>query len=288
MAEFVPPKFPVDTLTAVLNLEHQTARTSEDIFVGRSHPMPNHRVFGGQVVAQCVTAAARTLPGDRAPHSMHGYFLRPGATDEPITFGVDRIHDGRSFAQRRVQAYQQGVPIFSGIVSFQDADPGISFQRAMPDVPGPDEVRAIDLDAAGAPSLLRHSPIEVRYIDGDVFARVDETEPRQRVWMRTRGSLGDDPLLHRAAIAYMSDWTIQDPTLRGAGVPWATPGIRQASLDHAIWWHRDARADEWLLYATEAPSAQGGRGLNLGTIHTLSGEVVATTAQETMLRVPGA
>ncbi|MFT4233524.1 MAG: acyl-CoA thioesterase II [Microbacterium sp.] len=274
----------------VLQLEQTTARTQEDIFVGHSHPLPGGRVFGGQVLAQVVTAAARTTPPDHLAHSLHGYFLRPGSTDQDITFGVDRIHDGRSFSRRRVQGYQNGVPIFSGIISFQNEDPGPEHQLPMPDVPGPDEVEA---DAPPLHPLTGRSigegPVEVRHVTGGLyFEKAQDTEPRQCVWIRTRGRIGDDPLLHQAALAYLSDHTIQEPPLRATGHTWATPGLKNASLDHAMWWHRPARVDEWLLYVQESPSAQGGRGLALARIYTQDGVLAATVAQETMMRVPGA
>lgn len=275
------PRDPIQMLRGVLALDSSDARTDEDIFVGTSHPMPSGRVFGGQVVAQCVTAAIRTLSDDRAPHSLHGYFLRPGDVRQPITFAVDRIHDGRSFARRRVQAYQEGVPIFSGIISFQDDDPGLAHAVAMPDVPGPDEVGAApEEELRDAERILRANPIEARRVP------IGDGLPHQATWVRIRERLEDNPALHRAVLSYMSDFTIQEPTLRALGISWRTPGLKSASLDHAIWWHRFARVDEWLLYVAESPSAQGGRGMNLGRLFTADGELVATVAQEIMVRVP--
>lgn len=282
------PSDPLALLLGVLDLQESGARTSADIFVGASHPMPGGRVFGGQVLGQSVVAAARTLGEDRHPHSLHGYFLRPGDVTKPITFAVSRIHDGRSFARRGIQAYQDGVPIFSAIASFQDDDPGFEHQLPMPDVPAPEDLP----DPAETPAdplsrrLLRLNPIEVRHTTSDIWLSVDEPSPRQAVWTRVRGPLGDDPMRHRAALAYLSDFTIQDTVLRAAGVPWSTPGMKTASLDHAIWWHRPARADEWLLYVQESPSAQGGRGLALGRLYRRDGALVASVAQEFMARVP--
>ncbi|WP_221584523.1 acyl-CoA thioesterase II [Microbacterium sp. G2-8] len=273
-------------LMGVLDLEHTGARTHEDIFIGRSHPMPGGRIFGGQVVAQCVTAAMKTVDEERLPHSLHGYFLRPGDVTKPTTFAVERIHDGRSFSRRRIQAYQEGVPIFSGITSFQDVDPGMTHQMPMPDVPGPEDVPSYKRDVGGAAKLLRANPIEARYVDGDIFASVDTQQPHQAVWVRIRDVLDDDPALHRAVLAYVSDFTIQEPTLRANGYPWRTKDLRSASLDHAIWWHRYARVDEWLLYVTESPTSQGGRGMNVGRIYSRSGDLVASVAQETMARTP--
>jgi len=282
------PADPIEMLREVLDLDEPGARTSADIFVGRSHPMPLGRVFGGQVLSQSLVAATRTVPSDRRPHSLHGYFLRPGDVTKPITFAVSRIHDGRSFVRRGIQAYQDGVPIFSAIASFQDDDPGFEHQLPMPDVPAPEELPdpMADPGADGRSVLLRSNPLEARYTRGDIWLRVDDPSPRQCVWIRLRRPIGDDPMLHRAALAYLSDFTIQDTVLRAAGVPWTTPGLKTASLDHAIWWHRDARADEWLLYVQESPSGQGGRGLSNGRIYTRDGVLVASVAQEFMARVP--
>jgi acyl-CoA thioesterase-2 len=280
---------PIDVLLGVLSLGETGARTSEDIFTASSHPMPGGRVFGGQVLGQSVVAAARTLPPERAPHSLHGYFLRPGDVAKPLTFSVDRIHDGRSFSRRRIQAFQDGEPIFSGIASFQDDDPGLEHQLPMPDVPGPDDVvgpSAAVHDRPEASLLIRANPIEVRHVGSDIYLTVEQREPRQAVWTRLRRPIGDDPMLHRAALAYLTDFTIQESVLRAHGVPWATPGIRTASLDHAIWWHRFGRADEWMLYVQESPSARGGRGLAQGRLYARDGALLATVAQEIMLRVP--
>ena len=280
---------PVDVLLGVLTLGETGARTSEDIFTASSHPMPGGRIFGGQVLGQSIVAASRTLPDDRFPHSLHGYFLRPGDVRKPLTFSVDRIHDGRSFSRRRIQAFQDGEPIFSGIASFQDEDPGLEHQLTMPEVPGPDELTGPDqlvTDRPEASLLIRANPIEVRHVESDIYLTVDERAPRQAVWTRLRRPIGDDPMLHRAALAYLTDFTIQESVLRAHGIAWATPGMRTASLDHAIWWHRPARADEWMLYVQESPSARGGRGLAQGQLFARDGSLVATVAQEIMLRVP--
>jgi len=275
-------------MLSVLDLASTDARTTEDIFTGTSHPMPTGRIFGGQVLAQAIIAADRTTTADRVPHSMHGYFLRPGDAMRGLTFSVDRIHDGRSFSTRRTQAFQAGVPIFSMIASFEHEDAGLEHHVEMPT--GVTEPEAVTGSAALHPlsqRLLADSPIEVVHADGGVYDRVEgEQVPRQNVWMRVRRPLGDDPELHRAVLAYMSDLTIQEPVLRAHGVPWALPGLKVASLDHAMWWHRPARADQWLLYAQESPSARSGRGLSTGRLFTREGELVATVAQEIMVRVP--
>jgi acyl-CoA thioesterase II len=284
---------PIDSLVQVLDLRDAGARTTEDIFTGISQDMPGGRVFGGQVLAQSIVAAARTLPAGRAAHSMHGYFLRPGDATAGITFSVDRIHDGRSFSTRRTQAYQGGVPIFSMIASFQDDDPGLEHAEPMPSgIPAPEDVAPLDLDDARHPlsrRLLGDRPVELRHVPGPMYFAVDgERVPRQAVWIRTRGALPDDSAVHRAALAYLSDVTIQEPVLRAHGVAWAHPGLKVASLDHAMWWHRDARADQWMLYVQESPSARGGRGLSTGRLYTREGALVASVAQEITVRVPQA
>ena len=283
---------PVANMLSVLDLSASGARTTEDIFTGASHHMPTGRVFGGQVLAQAVIAAERTIPDDRVPHSMHGYFLRPGDASEGITFSVDRIHDGRSFATRRTQAFQDGVPIFSMIASFEREDDGLDHQEPMPgDIPGPDDVDDAEahLEHPLSRRLLAARPVELRHVPSPVYERVEGPHtPRQAVWMRTRRAIPDAPELHRAVLAYMSDMTIQESVLRAHGVSWSLPGLKVASLDHAMWWHRPARVDEWLLYVQESPSARAGRGLATGRIYTREGVLVATVAQEIMIRVPDA
>jgi acyl-CoA thioesterase-2 len=282
---------PVSALVAALALTDAGARTTEDIFTAASHSMPTGRVFGGQVLAQSLVAAARTLPSHRSAHSMHGYFLRPGDVSLPITLAVDRIHDGRSFSRRRTQAFQSGVPIFSMIASFQDDDPGIDHSEPMPDVPAPEDLPDPALSAEAQHPLtkriLAERPVELRHIPSPIYFSVDPpTQPRQAVWMRARSAMPDDPLLHQAALAYLSDLTIQEPILRAHGIPWSEPGLKVASLDHAMWWHRAARVDDWLLYVQESPSARGGRGLATGRIYTRDGKLAASVAQEIMVRIP--
>ncbi|OIU87394.1 acyl-CoA thioesterase II [Microbacterium sp. AR7-10] len=284
----------VDALLDVLDLAESEARTTEDIFTGRSHFMPTGRVYGGQVLAQSLVAAERTLPEDRVVHSMHGYFLRPGDTTSRITFSVDRIHDGRSFSTRRCQAFQGGVPIFSMIASFQDEDPGVEHAEPMPvGIPDPEQLRP-DEELVGevhplTRKMLAERPADVRHVEGPLFVDVaGETVAHQAVWMRMRAAMPDDPRLHRAALAYLSDMTIQEPILRRHGVTWSTRGLKVASLDHAMWWHRFGRADEWVLYVQESPNARGGRGLSTGRIYDREGTLLASVAQEVMVRVPEA
>lgn len=282
----------VDNLLGVLDLDETQARTAEDIFTGRSHSMPTGRIYGGQVLGQSLIAAERTMPEDRAVHSMHGYFLRPGDSSQGLTIAVDRIHDGRSFSTRRSQAYQNGVPIFSMIASFQDEAPGVEHALPMPEgIAAPEDIRPDEERVQDAhPDALRmltERPVDMRHVESPLYVVADgERKAQQAVWMRMRASMPEDPRLHRAALAYLSDMSIQESILRAHAVPWATPGLKVASLDHAMWWHRPARVDQWLLYVQESPNARGGRGLATGRIYTQDGVLVASVTQEIMIRVP--
>ncbi len=272
---------------------------AEDItlFRGQSQKQPHGRVFGGQVLAQGVIACGRTIRAltdgaDRRLHSVHAYFMRPGDDTQPITFSVERMRDGRSFSTRRVHAIQDGKPILSMSASFQLPDGGIDHQDPVPDAPDPLSVPSVaevfdGVDHPAARHLVEDRAIEQRHVEGNLFVTpASEHVADQRVWMRAIGRLPDDPLVHDAVLAYASDYTLLESILRRHGVAWRTPGLRAASLDHAMWFHRPARADEWLLYAQHSPSAQGGRGLGIGRMFTRDGTLVATVAQEGMLRVP--
>jgi len=286
---------PVSGLLAALDLTDTGARTSEDIFTGPSQWQPMGRVFGGQVLAQSLTAAMRTIAEDRFIHSMHGYFLRPGDVNLPITFSVDRIHDGRSFSTRRTQAYQNGVPILSLIASFQDEDEGLDHQVEIPsDLPDPESLPSAAEVLAGidhpiASNWANGRAFDIRHVPSSIYFTVEGAQvAHQAVWMKAKSPLPDDPNLHRAALAYASDYSILEPIMRGHGVAWATPGLKAASLDHAMWFHRFGRVDEWMLYTQESPTAIGGRGLSLGRIYSRDGVLLASVAQEGMVRVPAA
>jgi len=284
---------PVSGLLTALDLTDTHARTSEDIFTGPSLPQPLGRVFGGQVLAQSLVAAMRTISEDRFVHSMHGYFLRPGDAEQPITFSVDRIHDGRSFSTRRTQAYQNGLPILSMIASFQSADEGLDHQVEMPagladpeSLPSAAETLA-GIDHPVAESWASERAFDMRHIPSPIYFSVEgEHVAHQAVWLRAKSPLPDDENLHRAALAYASDYSILEPIMRGHGVAWGTPGLKAASLDHAMWFHRFGRVDEWMLYVQESPNAVGGRGLSLGRIYSRDGVLLASVAQEGMVRVP--
>lgn len=291
-----PVADPTAALLELLDLgSAEGAQTDEEIFVGASARQPSRRIFGGQVLAQSLVAAMRTVDPGREVHSMHGYFLRAGDADHPITFGVQRLRDGRSFSARRTHAYQNGVPILSMIASFQEPDDGISHQDTMPaDVPDPESLPTTadllgKLDHPVARAWAYERPFDIRHIDSPLYLSNDgPEEPRNAVWMRSLGPLPDDPALHRAALAYASDYTLLEPILRPHGLSWIRPGMSVASLDHAMWWHRPVRVDEWLLYVQASPSASGARGLSTGQIYDRSGALVASVAQEGMVRVPAA
>jgi acyl-CoA thioesterase-2 len=296
-AQGLPDGRSPDPTTALLELLDLSAadgaRTDEEIFVGRPAPQPGRRVFGGQVLAQSLIAAMRTVHDARDVHSMHAYFLRPGDADTPITFGVQRLRDGRSFSARRTHAYQNGVPILSMIASFQEPDAGIFHQDTMPeDVPDPESLPSTadllgGLDHPVARAWAYDRPFDIRHIDAPLYlSNEGAQEPRNAVWMRSFGPMPADPTLHRAALAYASDYTLLEPILRPHGLSWIRPGMSVASLDHAMWWHRPVRVDEWLLYVQSSPSASGARGLATGRIFNRDGALVASVAQEGMVRVP--
>ena len=295
MSTSIPiPTDPLAELLTTLNLSDASgARTREDIFIGPSQWMPHGRVYGGQVLAQSLVAATRTVDDARVAHSLHGYFLRAGDISLPITFSVDRLRDGRSFSTRRVQAYQNGEPIFSMIASFQDVDPGLEHFEVMPgDITPPEQLpSAAELMGDNPHPVAQYwskaRPFDLRHVEKPIYFSVDgEKVAKQAVWLKALGDLPDDANLHQAGLAYLSDYTILESIYRRHGIAWSHPGLKSASLDHAMWFHRPAKADEWLLYVQNSPSAQGGRGLALGHIYTREGELVATVAQEGMVRVP--
>jgi acyl-CoA thioesterase II len=285
---------PTEQLLRLLDLsDADGASTDEDLYVGLSQKQPHQRVFGGQVLAQSIVAGMRTVGADRLIHSMHGYFLRPGDADQPITFAVERLRDGRSFSARRTHAYQNGVPILSMIASFQVPAAGIEHQDRMPaDLPDPESLPTAaellaGIDHPAARAVASQRTFDIRHITSPLYLQPGtETEPLNAVWMKTFGPLPDDENIHRAALAYASDYTLLESNLRPHGMSWRTRGMSVASLDHAMWWHRPVRADQWLLYVQSSPSASGARGLGMGRMFSRDGTLVASVAQEGMLRVP--
>lgn len=286
-----PPADPIAALLAVLDVAPGAAPAT---FAAANLPKPGGRVFGGQVLAQALVAAGRTVPEGRLPHSLHGYFLRAGDVATPVDLGVEELRDGRSFSARRVHAAQDGDPILSMIASFQADQLGVDHADPAPDAPEPEDVEsAMDrmghLDHPVARFWTHESAFDVRHVGGSLYlGPLPSPEGRQQVWMRAKGPLPDDQLLHRAVLAFACDQIMLEPVLRRAGLSWMTPGLSVASLDHAMWWHRDVRVDDWLLFDQSSPSAQGGRGLGAARVFDRSGTLVASIAQEGMVRVPTA
>jgi len=252
------------------------------------------RVYGGQVLGQALVAASRTVPQDRTAHSLHGYFLRAGDTTVPILYTVDRIRDGRSFTTRRVVAVQHGRAIFNMSISFQVHEDGFDHQLPMPEAPQPETLKSEDELreewAAAMPeefrdSFARQRPIEVHPVDPMNFLAPEKRPPHQMCWMKSRDPLPDDPRLHQCVLAYLSDWSLLDTATLPHAVSFTQNNMQMASLDHAMWFHRPFRADEWLLYVQDSPSASGARGLNRGLIYDQKGRLVASAAQEGLIRI---
>jgi len=278
----------VQDLLAILDLEV----LEQNLFRGRSPQVGWQRVFGGQVIGQALVAASRTVEG-RSPHSLHGYFLLPGDPKVPIIYDVERIRDGRSFTTRRVKAIQHGQPIFTLSASFHIDEPGLSHQMAMPDVPKPDQLPSeSDIRERVMPPMPdpvrayfeRERPIELRPVEFKRYMTRDGLDPYFNVWIRATGTLPEDPAIHQAVLAYASDMTLLDSTLVAHGRTVFEREIQAASLDHALWFHRPFRADEWLLYAQDSPFAGGARGFARGSIFTSDGVLVASVAQEGLIR----
>jgi acyl-CoA thioesterase-2 len=264
-----------------------------NLFRGDSRDIGTPRVFGGQVLAQALTAASQTVE-DRVVHSLHAYFLRAGDPDAPIVYNVDRSRDGRSFTARRVVAIQHGRQIFTLAASFQVPQPGVEHQFDMPKVPPPealeDEVALRKTDLENAPPKLRRwfdrfGPFEFRPVVFQDPFDPQPLPPRQEIWFRLQGELGDDQRLHRTLLAYVSDFHLIGTATLPHGISYQKGNLVMASLDHAMWFHRDVRVDDWLLYACDSPNTGGSRGLARGLIYDRSGRLVASTAQEGMIRV---
>ncbi|MEY4360837.1 MAG: acyl-CoA thioesterase [Actinomycetota bacterium] len=260
-----------------------------NIFRGRSPQENRQRVFGGQVAGQALVAAGRTVDDrDRRVHSLHAYFLRPGDPTAPILYDVDRIRDGRSFTTRRVVAIQHGQAIFNLQASFHAPEEGMSHQTPMPDVPAAITLPDFKTRMAPHKEMLgewydRPRPIDIRYVEGDPMSRSRTPTDRQRVWLRADGTLPDDPTLHACIVTYASDMTLLDTTLLPHGLAW-TDNVQMASLDHAMWFHRSFRADEWLLYDQNTPTTSHARGLATGSIYTHDGHLAISVVQEGLIR----
>ena len=278
-----------DSLMSILDLEP----LERNLFRGRSPKVGWPRVFGGQVIAQSLYAACKTVEG-RQPHSLHAYFLLGGDPEIPIIYEVDRLRDGRSFTTRRVLAIQKGEAIFAMSASFQVDEPGYEHQMPMPDVPMPEDLPDRDaMNRSVLPNMpkavrayyQRERPIEIRPVE---FARyaggTEPMEPKFHVWIKAIQPLPDDPAIHQAVLAYASDLMLLDSSLIAHGTTVFDEKIQAASLDHALWFHRPFRADEWLLYAQDSPSTSGARGFSRGLVFDRQGRLVASVAQEGLVR----
>ncbi|MFZ5481759.1 MAG: acyl-CoA thioesterase II [Myxococcota bacterium] len=276
-------------LLELLRLE----RIEQNLFRGQSQDLGWGAIFGGQVLGQALSAAAQTVPPDRHVHSLHAYFLRQGDARRPVVYEVDAIRDGHSFTTRRVVAIQGGHAIFSLAASFQVDEGGLAHAAPMPEVPGPDGL-ASELDLARKyadriPEPLRAKaladrPIEIRPVQIYNLMAPKAAPPRRQLWYRATGTLPDDPAVHRYVLAYASDFNLLVTAMLPHAVSWMTPGMQVASLDHAMWFHRPFRMDDWLLYDMESPSASGARGLVTGRFYARDGTLVATCVQEGLMR----
>ncbi len=279
----------LDDLITLLKLE----RIEDNIFRGDSRDIGSAQVFGGQVLGQALSAAQHTIE-DRVAHSLHAYFLRRGDMNAPIIYEVDRARDGGSFSTRRVVAIQHGRPIFNLAASFQDPEPGIEHQAQKPDVPGPESL--VDIAEAASdmlgmlPEKMRRfltdkRPFEFRSVEPIDFVDPQPVDPVKHVWIRAVDALPDDRPLHQNLLAYVSDYELLGTSTLPHGLPFGRGKVMMASLDHALWFHRDFRIDEWLLYAMDSPNAAGARGFARGQLFTEAGQLVASTAQEGLVRV---
>jgi acyl-CoA thioesterase-2 len=280
----------LDAVVALLDLE----QIELNIFRGRSpEGERRQRVFGGQVAGQALVAAGRTVPEqDRGVHSLHAYFIRPGDPSVPLIYLVDRVRDGRSFTTRRVSAVQHGKTIFTLSASFHRPEPGASHARPMPHVPPPEELptaaeRFRKQFGDSVDSAAFANPIDIRYLGPLSFEAAQDPALRvteSMAWIKADGDLPDDELLHVCLVTYASDMTLLDSVLLANGLSWTDGRTAGASLDHAMWFHRPFRADQWLLYAQESPVSAGARGLARGELYTRDGELVVSVVQEGLIR----
>jgi len=278
-------------LVELMSLE----RLELNLFRGPSRNLGGRSTYGGQIVGQAMVAASHTVDG-REPHSLHAYFLLPGDMNLPVVYEVDRLRDGGSFTSRRVQAIQHGRPILSMMASFHKAEDGFEHQAPMPDVPPPEALRpwhelvdewidkAPDISAEARAALTADFFIEFRPVDPMNPLQPYKRGTRGEMWFRAKSRLPDDPWLHRCVLAYASDWGLLGAALRPYGRRWFESNMMVASIDHALWFHRPARADEWLLYVTDSHAAQSARGLSRGMIFDASGRLIASAAQEGLMR----
>jgi acyl-CoA thioesterase-2 len=279
----------LDALVLLLKLE----RIEEDLFRGQSQDLGWGAVFGGQVLGQALSAAVQTVPHERPPHSLHAYFLRPGDVSKPIVYTVDRSRDGGSFSTRRVVAIQSGAPILNLEASFQKEETGFTHQDQMPAAPDPDTLPTehsrwakFSLPKEIHDRAMAERAFDLRSTDPVTSdpASAPLGPPHRSVWLKANAPLPDDPALHRYLLAYVSDFSFVTTSLLPHGVTWLSPGMQIASLDHAMWFHRPFRCDDWLLHVIDSPSASSGRGFAHGRVFNRKGELVASTAQEGLIR----
>lgn len=278
----------LDAVIGLLDLE----RLEDNLFRGQSHDIGAPQVFGGQILGQALSAAHRTVE-DRAPHSLHAYFLRPGDFNEPVVYQVERSRDGGSYSNRRVVAIQHGRPILNLAASFHSAEDGFTHQMPMPEVASPEGLtKSIDIQDSiidRVPEKMRRllahrPPLEFRPVEPPKFIEPAARPPRKHVWMRAWETLPDDPELHRNLLTYVSDYELLGTATLPHELDFSTRPVQMASIDHAIWFHRPFRVDDWLLYACDSPTSHGGRGYTRGQFFSRSGDLVASTAQEGVIR----
>jgi len=284
-----PTTSAVDDLVALLDIEP----VGENLYRGATSATGWGRVYGGQVLAQASVAATRTVPDGRTFHSLHGYFLLAGQPGKPIGYQVERLRDGGSFSTRRVTALQDNTPIFAMIASFQKAESGYVHQLAMPDVPPPEDLQPFGDFLANPETQVpetmrayyaRRRPFDMRLVETNRYTGATGLPARQHIWMKALKRLPDDPALHSAILSYASDFAMIDTALIPHGRIMFDPGMQLASLDHALWLHAPVRVDEWFLYALESPAAGGARGLARGAFFSRDGRLLASVAQEGLMR----
>lgn len=278
------------SLLSLLELE----KIETDIYRGYNRDIGSARVFGGQVFAQALVAARKTVEQEREAHSVHGYFILPGDLKTPIVYFVDRLRDGASFCTRRVTAIQNGKAIFNLSASFHKTETGITHQSSMPEVAGPetlvpelDMIRSMEdrIPEKYRQVWVQDRPIDFRPLDPLDPFNPEVRSPHRKVWFRTQGSMPDSVILNQAVLAYASDYGLLPTALQPHGISFREPGLQMASLDHSLWLHRPFRSDEWLLYCMDSPTAYGARGFTRGSIYSQSGDLVASVAQEGLVRI---
>ncbi|WP_458778716.1 acyl-CoA thioesterase [Arthrobacter sp. D3-16] len=282
-----------ETFLRAVELKPAPAEVYDEAYEATTQYVPWPKAYGGDMVAQAAAAMMRSVDGDRALHSMHSYFMRPVDVGATIRYEVERLRDGRGYSTRTVRGFQNGKAVYAAMGSFQVPEEGPDFQPEAPAAVEPDSLRsaAVALEEASGPAADYWSTgrsFDMRHVPGPVYIELEGgTVAQQAIWVKAFDTLPDDADLHRAALSYVCDYTILEPLLRVNGLHWSSPGLATASLDHSMWFHRDGRADEWILYAQEAVSGQSNRGLAMGRFFDRQGRLLATVAQEGMIR-PGA